>query len=571
LATSLITVSLVNKYGSDYSYKIIKWLLAGSFIVIVTVWFGGEGFNTFGKRLPDNNGGGLIGNSSIAAPYFVFAFFSGLYLLFVKNINKYWKIFIALTIGLILFSPLFINLYGLFNHDSLLGSARGALLGILIGFGVIVLGYLALSKKKIIRIFGIVSILISLAVFAVGWSNLMKPGTFLHEKFSAAASSGTRFIFWDIAQKSMNDHPYFGYGPENYLIAFQSHFNAKILNREYGSEGWNDRAHNIYYDTGASGGYPAIALYFIFIFSILYFVYKANEEGRLSKVGASVLWALLVAYVFQNLFVFDSNISIFYLNVILGLILGLFGDNQVEIIVKNKKNKKNEDPSFNIMMGLLLTAISIFSLYNFSISPANKSKLYRSASKPISTKSRQLIYDKLLKGSSVGIDRENGVLADNFYKNYMKEFTEMKDGKKNIPSFDLEIKNLLEYLEKVNKLNSYDYRLNINIIHLYSLYYNVTGTSPDLDESNHMMKILKHANELSPTNPQVYWRMAQVYAWQNNVKGVLDSYEKAVEIEPTVPNSHRLLILFAKNMGNKKLYEELLLRAEKDIPGFVLD
>jgi len=39
---------------------------------------------------------------------------------------------------------------------------------------------------------------------------------------------------------------------------------------------------------------------------------------------------------------------------------------------------------------------------------------------------------------------------------------------------------------------------------------------------------------------------------------------------PSFPDFHQLLINFAKATGNQKLYNDSLLQAQKDIPGFVL-
>jgi hypothetical protein len=52
--------------------------------------------------------------------------------------------------------------------------------------------------------------------------------------------------------------------------------------------------------------------------------------------------------------------------------------------------------------------------------------------------------------------------------------------------------------------------------------------------------------------------------------GVIGAYEKGIAIDPTLPISHKLLLQFLQGIGNKKLYTEALLRAQKDIPGFTL-
>ena len=46
------------------------------------------------------------------------------------------------------------------------------------------------------------------------------------------------------------------------------------------------------------------------------------------------------------------------------------------------------------------------------------------------------------------------------------------------------------------------------------------------------------------------------------------SYKKAIDLNPNFSTSHDMLIKFAKDTNNKKLYDEALIQAQKDIPGY---
>jgi O-antigen ligase len=570
-AVSIVVASLVKRNGMTYVYSLLKWFMVSALIVAISVWLGDEGLHIQSKLFLNSGGGGLMGNSSLAAAYLIFAFFLGFYLLFAKSISVKWKWFVSIIMSVIIFSPLFINIYGLIARDNILGSARGAILGIMAGLGAIALIYFALSKNKIIKIFGLIGIFASLITFSIGWMQFMKPDTIIHNKFTEVAS-GTRFLFWDVAQKSIDKHPWFGYGPENFMIAFQENFDPKILDIGINHESWNDRAHNMYFETGVNGGYPAIAFYFIFILSIFYAFYRIFKKEKISRLQASILCGLVVAYIFQNLFVFDSVLSIMIFFTLAGLVYGLDSYNKEE---KNKKDKKNErlegvitDPSVKIFIGGTLVVLCVTSLIFFAISPARKATVIGVVLN-IPIEMRYLRYNELLRGSSVGNDWDVSGFADDSYKDYARNPQKVKSDKNMLAIYKKDLTSFLEYLETIAKENPTDYRLYIKIFHLYSTYIYLNDQPSDPILMKHLFEVLNQAKELSPTNPEVYWGMAQLYAWQGDFKAIEQVYKEAIAIDPKVSASHKLLIQFAGAIKDQKLYNEAIIQAEKDIPGFV--
>ena len=81
--------------------------------------------------------------------------------------------------------------------------------------------------------------------------------------------------------------------------------------------------------------------------------------------------------------------------------------------------------------------------------------------------------------------------------------------------------------------------------------------------------MLNQAKSISPLNPETYWIMAQTYIWEGDYNGVVDTYKKAVAVDPSIPDSHQLLLNFARGTGNQKLYNDSLLEAQKDVPDIV--
>lgn len=563
-AFALIICSLIKHNGVSYLYKLMHWFVNGGFILAISLWFGNEGFNAF-NFLKDSAGGGLMGNSSLAAAYLMFILAFAFFILVSKNnnINKWW---LGIKIAVILFSPIFINIYGIFTGHGLLGEtqhiSRGAALGLIIAFCFTIVFYFSLSKKKILRLLGIIGIVLGIAIFSIGWMQLIKPNTVLHQSFSKVATGGNRFIFWDIATKSMNQHPFFGYGPENFMIALQNNFDPKLSTAQYGLEGWSDRAHNIYYDTGVSGGYPAIGFLLLFIFSILYALYKLSRLEILTNIQIAILGGLIIGYFFQDLFVFDTLYSFMALFVLAGIIFVLN-----EGMVKEKYVKISISPYFkNILTCILILSVSI-SLYYFVIGPVRKSMTYYTVmAMPLDVRSNH--FSDLLRGSSVGDDYDTSEMAYNIYVAYNADPVKIKNNKESLPYVNKDLTSLLQYLEVVNKKNTTDTRLKINMISLYNILYYFSDKPYDPILEKHLLDIQEQSRQLAPTSPAVFEAKAQIYEWAQDLKNVEKSYQEAITLDPTLPTPYQFLLRVAKAVGDQKTYNETLVQAQMNIQGF---
>ena len=562
LVLSLIVSSLVKRDGLIYLHKLLNWLLNSGFILAISVWFGNEGFKFF---LNDSQGGGLIGNSSMAAAYFLFVIALGLFLIFSKSIKKSRKWWIGIILATIIFSPIFVNIYGFLTGHSLLGSARGATLGIFVIVGVALLSYLTLSKNKILKILGIAGVLISIICFSIGWSQLMKPGTYIHEKFSQAASNGTRFIFWDSAEKGIDEHPYFGYGIENYPKAFQEFFNPKILDDKYGYESWPDHAHNIYFDTGVAGGYPAIFFYSLFLLSILYGIYKSYKSDSVSRIQASILFGLIIGYVFQNLFIFDSLLSIVALFVLAGIIFALPIN-----YIKEKNTKTMVGSGLKNVTALVLFLLCFPLLIFFVYLPIRKSIKYHTLIS-MTLDARPDYYNELLKGSHVGEQSDISNVASVIYKYYATNLAQIKSDKNLAPYVDKDLNSLIALLEVIMKRNTNDSRLYISAVSLRNTEVVLVEKPYDPVLAQHLFDILDRAEKLSPDNPEIYWARSNIYTLKGDMKEAENAYKQAIALDPTAPASYRLLLNFAKVTNNTKLYNETLSKTKENIPDFVFN
>jgi len=563
LMSSFVVASVVSRHGYHYLYTLLKFLLIGSFILALSVWFSDRGIDLSYQIFKYSSGGGLTGNSSVSSAYLIFSFFSGIYLLISKTISKKWKIAISIILLTIILSPSFINIYSILINRNLIEFSKGSFVGIFAGLGAMGIGYLCLSRIKKNRNLGIASIFISLIICSIGWGIFITPGTYLHEKF-VQVSLESRFIFWDIAQKAMNDHPYLGYGPENYSIAFQDKFDPYLFKSKYYNETSSDKAHNIYFDTGVSGGYPAIAIYLFLFLSIFYAIYEAYKKKKITKLQAGTLWGLFIAYIFQNLFLFDSNISIFYFFVFLGIIYGLLGENLIEHEKEKTESKNIIDKNLKITVSVLLVILSGISLWYFVVLPSRKAILLQNVVSIYFIENKVPLYRNLLNSTSMGNDRDVSAVSDIIFRNYSYGIMHSIYKESDMLPLKNDVKSFFDYLEKISKSNKTDFRLQIALLRFNSIYQFMSGK----EASNNSFKIIEEAHRQSPANLEVYWWEAQIYYWHDNIDMAVISYKKAIDLNPNFSTSHDMLIKFAKDTNNKKLYDEALIQAQKDIPGY---
>jgi len=563
IAMALVVASLVKKDGLPYIISLFQGFIASSFFLAISVWLGSDGFSLSAKVLKTDIGGGFGGNSTLTAGYFLFTLAMSLFLLNVKSLSFRNKLFIWITIAVTIFSPVFINIYGFLNGRGILGTARGTLLALFTGLLMVGISYMFFSSKKWIKNTSIVIVVLGLISFGLLWSQLITPDTYLHQKFSEEAR-GSRFIFWDIANTAMHKHPFLGYGPENYFMAFEENFNPQILLLTNSSEGFADRAHNIYYDLGVSGGYPVVLLYVLFFASLFYGVYKLYKNEKLSRTQSSIIIGLLVSHITNLLFTFESNISILALFILSGIIYALLDNNEDKNL-----SHVDIDKYYRVIIISVLIIILVISEIFFVYMPITKSARYAETfAAPLNQ--RPSLYPELLKGSTVGSHWDISGLTFYVYRLYTSNPAQSKKDKENLPYQIKDLEALTNYLYKVSEFNKTDYRLYITIAFLENMLTYLSDRPFSNEVRDRVLNVLEKAKSLSPTNPNVYWGMAQVKVWQGDLAGAEEVYRQAINVAPHFPASYDLFLKYAIIVRSQKIYNEIMIKAKENIPGYEL-
>ena len=467
-------------------------------------------------------GGGTIGNTSFMATYLLFDIFFAIILFLVKRGD--WRIFSGISLAILL-------------PTLLTSSARGAIISFSGGLVLLFLGYLIFSEKKILKRTGIVLIffLIILGIILAIYQPL-----FVKNKIKAISRDmEPRFIVWKKAWKGFLERPIFGWGPENFNVVFLKFFNPCMFLGECGGEIWFDRVHNVILDTLITTGIVGILSYLLIfaiaIFCLLKACLKTKGNDIFLPLGMAIL---LIVYFFQNLLVFDmiSSYTVFFLS------LGF-----ISFLVKKKENlsQDSSEKQINPFFGSLILIFTIFLLYFGNIHPALSAVNTVKMLIPTTNLEDSIKFFKRAKNTFM----EKYEIREQFSQRVSQEGFSQKENQEVLKSaFSL----AEEEMEKSVKKNPLDFRPHLFLGRLYFSDYYFSQNKEKLDLAE---KILEKAIELSPTNQQGYWYLAEVKLAKGQVQETFDLLQKAIDLEPRLAKSHWYLAMVYKAIG---LYEKAL-------------
>jgi O-antigen ligase/tetratricopeptide (TPR) repeat protein len=316
-------------------------------------------FNLFKAVFVAYEGGGtpsFLGNSTLLAIYMLFlALFS--FTLFSQAKSKNKKL-------------VYFGLFLLFSFTILVTGSRASYLAIVISLFFFFLFYPKKFKTlKIAAVFIMVSAFLIILLFNLFPQQLAKNDILstisnrLSLKTVAKDLFGTRFSAWKITLEAVKDKPILGWGPENFYIGFEKHYDPTIPD----FRGlWWDRPHNVFLEMLASSGLFALMLYVAFWIVLLWQLqrFKRKQGDNRETYLAHGLQAIFLGYLVVLFFNFDSFstylISFFFIGYAFYL---LSGQEKIEIIPNQKSffGKK-------IILGFCLIAISLF-LWFWNIKP----------------------------------------------------------------------------------------------------------------------------------------------------------------------------------------------------------
>jgi len=284
-----------------------------------------------------------FGNSAYLAIYLLFNVFIALWLALTEE-QKWMKwslIGLAVLEGILIFFT----------------ETRGTILGLV---GALFLASLltALTAGKRARQVAVGAVVLMVLItgsFYLARDSQFVQGNHVLQRISTISLNDgqTRFTIWGIALKGVQERPVVGWGQEGFNYVFNKYYEPSL----YGQESWFDRAHNAFIDWLMAGGIPAFLLYLSLFGSALVLLWRSSELSRPERVA---LTAVLAAYAFHNLFVFDNLFSYIYFFAVLALI-----DSQVARPIALLESTSEMSESDGVLYALPVGAVTAIALIWF--------------------------------------------------------------------------------------------------------------------------------------------------------------------------------------------------------------
>ncbi len=335
----------------NISYLFISFVL---YIFYILNIFGMNGLNGEKGRWT-----GFAGNSIFMSVFLLINIFLGLYLFF-ESIEKGEKKWIFLI------SPL------IFTFLLFQTGCRGSLLSLaLCGFLFLLvssfwkydkfINLYHLDNRKISRwilLSLVLLILLSFPLRKVTWLNQFTPIKRILGTTSENVSVANRLAVFRTSILAFVEKPLFGWGPSNYDVAYQNNFDPEMVSISP-NEFRFDKAHNMYLEIAVTTGIFGLLSYLVMYYSV-HFSLKQIGDDIMEFFPKLILIFLLLAYIVQNLFVFDVFEGFATL-----MIIFCFVSSVLNIPDPKAKIEKNQRISSLIVYPLVLAIC--FCIYKWNI------------------------------------------------------------------------------------------------------------------------------------------------------------------------------------------------------------
>ena len=300
-----------------------------------------------------------LGNATYLAVYLLIHIFVTLYfLLGIKNskfVNTIYSVLLALQLVILYYT-----------------ATRGAILGLVVGLiSVLTLvlwsGRHSLSPKlKKITAGILIGVFVVLGAFFLFRNSSFVQNSPVLSRFASISLSErtteSRLIIWQMSLRGAQEHPFLGWGPENYDLVFNKYYEPQLWRQEQ----WFDRSHNIFLDWLISAGVLGLLGYLSLFFIAAYLLWRRPQEGQnqsFNVIEKSIITGLIISYFFQNIFVFDNLVSYILFLCILAYIHFRSAKRQV---------LRQDFPSrtgLQSIVGLITVVVLVFVFYFVSYKP----------------------------------------------------------------------------------------------------------------------------------------------------------------------------------------------------------
>lgn len=529
LILKLILFTFFVRYFTTKDVSFIRDIISVSFITSIIVAIIAY---TDKSLISYSTGGSTIGNTSYLGAYLLFNFIFGIYLIYIYK-KKWIKFLLVAGLLIIAFNPVYFNneiFRGIVsfrdvldNPFKIIGSANGAVIGLIVSvITIVLLSFNLFTNKYLKNIGNILFISFMGAILTVGIL-FANPESKIHQWY-VQEKSPNRFVFWEIARSGFIERPLLGWGPNNYDYVFQKNFDARLLDNNHYPELWVNQPHNIVWDYLVNTGILGLLAYLLLFGSViiysLFLIYRENSKYRFLGI---VTVGILIGYFVQNLFVFDTITTYLMYFMIIGIISGISIKKE---IVLNEYWNTIKKYFFAI---ILIVSLPIF--YYFFLLPIKEVKQLGRLTSEKNIANISKMHNNLSNISYIGGINDTAFIFDKFSEKIINLVEKIP--KKDAPFLKKEIDSFIQTLEVEIEKQPNNFRSYIVLAKLSNYQAILLKDTPDqviyIEKSK---KALEKAQSINPVNVSSYLLFAQAYSLENNLQKVIMYSRASIAIAP---------------------------------------
>ncbi|MDP3052566.1 MAG: O-antigen ligase family protein [bacterium] len=518
--------------------------------------------------------GVFFGNSSFTASYIFFHIFIGLWLFFEflrKGANKIMPILIGILTML--------NVWAIFLTET-----RAALLGVMIGI-IFLLIYFSVSRRqnfadipvfsklsiRKLSAFFLVIIIVCIGVFwftrtAHFWEKI--PSLRRATEFfalSRPAETEPRFIALKIGWQSFLERPILGFGFENFKYPFDRHYDPRLLRFDFSGTYW-DKPHNVFLEylinTGILGFMAYLGIFIVAFKKLIgadkKLIYadkniSINQPESALISASPFLMAMLIAYLAQNFFLFDTFGSYLMFFILLAFIDGNY--KHKDDANENKIEKKQNLPNSYIkaIVIVLLVLVSFIPIYfvNYKSLYANNRQYWG------------LNYFLNRMSASALVAYAQSLSTPNPYtndirKDFASAVSDIYSQGIFIPEIEkVSAKAMSELALAINSQPN-DGALRLTFANLSSVFYVFNSAYLKAGEEQGAQSL-----KLSPQRQEIYYTLAKIKVIEGEKSAAVELMKKAVELDPEAADPHFYYGFTLLEAGERELGFAEIERAKK--------
>ncbi len=373
------------------------------------------------------------------------------------------------------------------------------------------------------------------------------------------AAAAPRLMAWKAGALGVLDRPLLGWGPENYKNAFDLHFPPELFTAPV-SEAWFDRAHNMIVDVGATTGILGLAacsaLYGLALAGLLRMWFR-NREATHSILIA----ALLLAYLIQNLFSFDTINTNGVVFLVLAYAAWICSGGRPTPAPSHAQHSSVMPIRWQGWLAIGVAGVTIAGSCSYLVKvPCDSNLLLARAIIFGRTRAPSGRQQYVFRKEIVDLFRRASDYQTTGRHEVRERFANYASGLAHASNVPLRervrvVEQAVGYLEESVRQEPTDAR---HYLYTASLVNRTIAVLQDSDPvlartiADRTLVLLEQAERLTPSRPQIYIERSKILAWSGRTAEAITALERAVSLSPWVTELHTDLATLYISAGRRE-------------------